>query len=37
MALPKATLWEEESQEYFLEEAAVALGRQHGPSDQPEG
>ena len=37
MALPKAALWEEESQEYFLEEAAVALGRQHGPSDQPEG
>lgn len=37
MALPKATLWEEDSQEYFLEEVAVALGRQHGPSDQAKG
>lgn len=37
MALPKATLGEEESQEYFLEEVAAALGRQHRPSDQAKG
>lgn len=37
MALPKATLWKEESQEYFLEEAAVAVAGSMGRLTQPEG
>ena len=37
MALPKATLWEEESQEYFLEEVAVAVAGSMGRLTQPEG
>lgn len=37
MGLPRATQWEGESQEYFLEEVAVALGQQAGAFDWAKG
>lgn len=37
MDLPRDPQWEGESQEYFLEEVAVALGQQAGAFDWAKG